>query len=74
MHSAFKRGVELLIEPESDAAQSQGKAMENSGRFAFEYMKGIGGVPKNAIELKFVIDKLISKMIVITIRLISACQ
>jgi hypothetical protein len=67
MRSAFRRGVELLSEPESDAAQSQGKAIENPGKSAFEHMEGIGAVPKNTIELKFVIDKLMSKVIVMAI-------
>jgi hypothetical protein len=67
MRSAFKRGIELLSEPESDSAQSQGKTMESASKYASECLEGVGGVPKNVTQLKPAIDKLMSKAIMITI-------
>jgi hypothetical protein len=71
MRSAFWRGVELLSEPESDSVQSRGRPVESPSKSASKHMQGINGVPKNATQLKPVIDKLVCKVIVITIRLVS---
>jgi len=67
MRSAFKRGVELLSEPESDSVQGQGRTVENPSESEFEHMEGISGVPKNVTQLKPIIDKLMCKVIMITI-------
>lgn len=69
MCSAFKRGVELLSEPESDSVQHQGQAAEGSSRFSssYEHMEGISGVPKNATQLEPIIDELMRKVIMIAI-------
>jgi hypothetical protein len=61
MRSAFRRGVELLSEPELDSVQSQGQR----SKAAPKNMKGINGVPKNATQLKPVIDKLMQRVIAI---------
>jgi len=67
MCSAFKRGVELLSEPESNSVQSQMKTVENPSKSASEYLEGISGIPKDVIQLKLVIDKLMRKVILIAI-------
>jgi hypothetical protein len=67
MHSAFRRGVELLSEPESDSSQSQEQTVENPRESASERMEGSGGVPKNVTRLKPVLDKLLRKVIMIAI-------
>jgi hypothetical protein len=64
MRSAFKKGVELLSEPESDSVRSQGQSSGNLRECASEDWEGIG-VPKNATQLKPVIDKLMDKAIII---------
>ena len=66
MHSAFKRGVEILSEPESDSVQRQGETADNSNKSASGYME-VGWVPKNVTQLKPVIDKLMRKVIMIAI-------
>jgi hypothetical protein len=68
VQSAFRRGVELLSEPESDSVQSQGQTVEGHSKSTFEHIEGIGKVPKNAPQLKPVIDKLMRKVIIIAIR------
>ena len=67
MCSAFKRGVELLSEPESNSVQSQTKTVENPSKSASEYLEGISGILKDAIQLKLVMDKLMRKVILIVI-------
>jgi hypothetical protein len=67
MHSAFLRGVELLSVPDSSSVQSQGRTVENSGKYLSEQMEGISGVPKNVTQLQLVIDKLMRKVIIIAI-------
>ncbi len=69
MRSAFKRGVELLSKPESDSIQCQGQAAEGPSRSlsSSEHIEGINGVPKNATQLKPIIDELMHKVIMITI-------
>ena len=64
MCSAFRRGLELLSELESDSVQGQslGSLRESS----FEDLKGIG-VPKNVTQLEPVISKLMHKVIIILI-------
>jgi hypothetical protein len=69
MRSAFRRGVELLSEPESDSVQSEGKS---AGKSASEQMEGIDRVPKNVAQLKPIIDKLMCKVIVIAVWPVSA--
>jgi hypothetical protein len=62
MRSAFRRGLELLSEPESDPVQGQssGSIRESSP----EDLEGIG-VPKNVTQLEPVISKLMRKVIII---------
>jgi len=72
MHPAFKRGVELLSEPESDSIQSQGQTIENLSKSGFEDLEGISGVPKIVTQLKPVLNKLMCIVIMITICLVSA--
>ena len=72
MRSAFLRGVDLLSASETDSAQSQGQIIENPGKSASEHMEAINGVPKNVAQLKPVIDKLMCKVILIVICLVSA--
>ena len=67
MRSAFLRGVELLSVPESNTVQSQGRTIENSGKYLSEQIEGISGVPKNVTQLQPVIDKLMRKVIMIAI-------
>jgi hypothetical protein len=67
MRSAFLRGVELLSMPESDSVQSQGRTVENTGKYLSEQMEGISGVPKNVTQLQPVIEKLMCKVIMIAI-------
>jgi len=67
MRSAFSRGVELLSEQGSDSSQSQEPTVENPSKFAFVNMEGICRVPKNVTQLKPVMDKLMHKVIMITI-------
>ena len=71
MHSAFKKGIKLLSEPESDSVWSQGQSLANLRERAFEDWKGTE-VPKNATQLKPIIDKLINKVIIIAFWLIPA--
>jgi hypothetical protein len=68
MRSAFRRGAELLSEPESGSVQSQGQTVETSGKSAAEHIEGIGGVPKNAAQLKPVINELMRKVIMIALQ------
>jgi hypothetical protein len=72
MFSAFRRGVEILNDRESDSVQSQGNPMGNPGKPEPESMEGIGVVPKNLTQLKSNIDKLMQKVIAIAIRPVSA--
>jgi hypothetical protein len=67
MHSAFRRGVELLSEPESDSVRRLGKIAENPSESTSKCMESTGWVPKNVMELKPVIEKLIQKVIIIAI-------
>ena len=71
MHSAFRKGVELLSkrckpESESDTLQSQGQHSGSLRECASEDLEGIG-VPKYATQLKPVIKKLMRKVIIIVI-------
>jgi hypothetical protein len=68
MRSAFRRGVEILSEPESESVRRQGGIAENSSKSASECT---GWVPKNVTQLKPVIDELIRKVIMIAIRVVS---
>jgi len=72
MCSALRRVIELLSVPETDLVQSQGQTIQNSSKSASEHMKVIDGIPKNVTQLKPNIDKLICKMILIVICLVSA--
>ena len=72
MRSALRRGIELLSAPETDSVQSQGQTIQNSGKSASEHMKVIDGIPKNVTQLKPDIDKLMCKVILIVICLVSA--
>lgn len=67
MRFAFRRGVELLNELESDTVQSQGQTIEGCSKSTSEHMGGIGRIPKNAAQLEPVIDKLMRKVIMIAI-------
>jgi hypothetical protein len=69
MRSAFKRGIDLLSEPESHSVQSQGNSAggESSTLPAPECREGAIRVPKNVNQLKPLIDKLMCKVIVIAI-------
>jgi dihydrodipicolinate synthase/N-acetylneuraminate lyase len=67
MRSAFRRGVELLNEPESDSVKIRGQTAEASSKSTSEHMEGISRVPKNVTQLKPAIDKLMSKVITIAI-------
>ena len=62
IHSALRRGVQLLSEAESGPLKNQGQR-----KSAPELMEGISRVPKNAAQLKPVIEKLMCKVIGITI-------
>jgi hypothetical protein len=64
MRSAFRRGVELLSEPESHSVQSQGQSAGRLRKSASEGLEGIG-VPKNVAQLKPVINEIMSKVIII---------
>jgi hypothetical protein len=64
MRSAFKRGIELLSEPESNSVQSRGKPVEGSSKSASENMEGIVGVPKNVTQLKPVFNELMRKVMI----------
>lgn len=64
MCSAFSRGVELLSEPESDPVRCQGKTAKGHGKPTSEHTEDIGRVPKNVIQLKPIIDKLMRKVII----------
>jgi hypothetical protein len=65
MRSAFRRGVDLLSETESDSVQSQGQTVESPSKSTSEHMEGVCGVPKNVTQLKPFINKLMSKVIMI---------
>jgi hypothetical protein len=67
MRSAFRRGVDLLSETETDSIRSQGQTIEIHSKSTLEHMEGIGGVPENVTQLKPVINKLMSKVITIAI-------
>ena len=69
IHSALGRGVQLLSEGELGSLQNQ--RQHSQGKSEPENLKGIGGVPKNAAQLKPAIDNLIRKVIEITIRQVS---
>jgi hypothetical protein len=62
MHSAFKKGVELLIE-ESPWKSHSAEMVENSRKSA----ESISGVPRNVTQLKPVINELMRKVIMIAI-------
>ena len=63
MHSAFWRGLELLNSQETDAVQNQVQAVESPSKS----IVGMGVVPKDVTLLEPVIDKLMSKVIAISI-------
>ena len=63
MHSAFWRGLELLNSQETDAAQNQVQGIESLSKSNV----GMGVVPKDVTLLEPVIDKLMSKVIAISI-------
>jgi hypothetical protein len=65
MRSAFRKGVDLLSEPESDSVQSQGKNIKRES--TSKRMEGISRVPKNVTQLKPVINKLMRKVVLIAI-------
>jgi hypothetical protein len=69
MCSAFKRGIELLSEQESDSVQSQRNSGdgESSTLPVPEHIEGVVRVPKNVTQLKPLIQKLMRKVIVIAI-------
>lgn len=67
MRSALSRGVELLSEPELGSVQTQEQTEENPGKSSSDNKEVIGGVPKNAAQLKPVLDKLKRKVIIVTI-------
>lgn len=67
MRSAFRKGVELLNEPELDSVQRRGKNVESPSRSASEHTEDIIGVPKNVAQLKPVINELMRKVIAIAI-------
>ena len=60
MRSAFRQGIDILNEPESNSAR---KVTENPSKSASKYAEGINWVPKNATQLELVIDKLMQKVI-----------
>lgn len=72
MRSAFKRGVELLSEPEPDPVHSQGRTVESHSKSASGNIEGSGGVPKNVTQLKPVFNKLMQKVILPAICPVSA--
>ena len=72
MRSALRKGIELLSAPETDSVRSQVRTVQNSGKSASENMKAIGGVPKNVAQLKPDINKLMCKVTLIVICLVSA--
>jgi len=72
MRSAFRKGVELLSEPESDPIQSHGTTGEHPGESPSQHMEGIGRIPKDAVQLKPVIDQLMRKVISIAFRSVLA--
>jgi hypothetical protein len=72
MRSAFKRGVKLLSEPESDHAQSQGQTVESPLKSAPEHLEGLGGVPINAHWLEPIINELMRTVIMIATCPVSA--
>ena len=63
MHSAFWWGLELLNSQETDAAQNQVQGIESLSKSNI----GMGMVPKDVTLLEPVIDKLMSKVIAISI-------
>ena len=72
MRSALQKGIELLSAPETDSGRSQVQTVQNSGKSASEHMKAIGWIPKNVVQLKPDINKLMCKVIPIVICLVSA--
>jgi hypothetical protein len=67
MHSAVRRGVELLSGLESSTAQIQGQVIESSSKSASGHIEDIDKIPKNAAQLKSVISKLMENVIMTTI-------
>ena len=67
MHSAVRRGVELLSGLESSTVQIQGQAIESSSKSASGHIEDIDKIPKNAAQLKSVINKLMENVIMIAI-------
>ena len=67
MHSAVRRGVELLSGLESSTVQIQGQAIESSSKSASGHIEDIDKIPENAAQLKSVISKLMENVIMITI-------
>ena len=63
MHSAFWRELELLNSQETDAVQNQVQAVESPSKS----IVGMGVVPKDVTLLEPVINKLMSKVIAISI-------
>ena len=66
MHSAFRRGVELLSAQESNSVKSQGKTAGSLGS-ASEHVGGNSRVPKDAAQLEPVINELMQKVSMIAI-------
>lgn len=64
MHAAFRRGIELLSEPESNSVQGQSSGILRE--YSSEDVEGIG-VPKNVTQLKPVISELMRKVIIFPI-------
>ena len=64
MHSAVRRGVELLSGLESSTAQSQGQAIESSSKSAPGHIEDIDKIPKNVTQLKSIISKLMENVII----------
>ena len=67
MRSAFERGIKLLSEPESDSVQFQRTSVggESPSVLSPEQIEDAVRVPKDVIQLKQLINKLRSKVIVI---------
>jgi hypothetical protein len=59
--------VKLLNEPESDSVQSQRQTLKNSSKSASKHPEWIDGISKNVTQLKPIINKLMHKVIMITI-------
>ena len=72
MHSAFRRGIELLSASESGPVQSQGQTVDNHLVSGSQHIEAISGVPKNVKQLQPVIDELKRKVSMIVIWSLSA--